>query len=206
MTSSSVGAYDILIFDLFGVVIAFDEDLVYRRIAEHCSDPTAAFTGMRGLVSNPDLIRGRRTLTQLHRELCHNYGLKLDLPSFETVWHVPYSEPMPGMADLLQSLSQRYKLLLLSNVDRYYWQVVKAHHPELRCFSKYLLSWELGQAKPERAAFTYAIQSADSSASKCFFIDDKAENIEAAEALGLRGHRFAGLEGLLEALRQNGIS
>jgi len=27
------------IFDLFGVVIAFDNDLMYRRLAQHCTDP-----------------------------------------------------------------------------------------------------------------------------------------------------------------------
>jgi putative hydrolase of the HAD superfamily len=103
-------------------------------------------------------------------------------------------------------LSVNYKLILLSNVDKYYWEVVSKEHPELEYFSAKLLSCNLGYAKPERKAFLNAIEAAQTSASKCFFIDDKIENIEAARGVGLRGHRFVTVYDLLQLLQSEGVA
>lgn len=191
---------DTLIFDLFGVLISFDDDIVYRRLAAHCADPEAAFLALHGLVSQSDLIRGQRSLDQLHKQLVAAYGLALNRRDFEAVWLEPYSSPMPGMAELIRTLSKRYKLILLSNVDKYYWQVVHKAHPEIACFDKLLLSWELGLAKPDPEMFLHALKATRSDADWCFFIDDKSENVEAARLVGIRGHRFLDVERLRQAL------
>jgi HAD superfamily hydrolase (TIGR01509 family) len=204
--TNSNNPIDVLIFDLFGVIISFDEDIVYRRIARHCANPDDAFIAIRGLVSQEDLIRGRLTLEQLCDQLVAVHGLTIGLRDFETVWLQPYTKPMFGMATLLQSLSARYRLILLSNVDKYYWGFICQQHPEFEYFGAKLLSWDLGYAKPERKAFLNAIETAHTSASRCFFIDDKWENIEAAREVGLRGHRFVGTQDLVEALQKEGIA
>jgi len=195
--------FDTLIFDLFGVVISFDEDIVYRRLAQHCEHPERAFVAMRGLVSQDDLIRGRTTLDSMHQQLIAAHGLALNLQDFESAWRAPYSAPIPGMAALIGSLSKSYRLVLLSNVDKHYWEVVFEAHPELHCFSALLLSWELGIAKPDREVFLHAVQAARTA--RCFFIDDKSENVEAARRVGIRGHRFRSAGVLLEALEREGI-
>jgi hypothetical protein len=100
-TINSNNQIDVLIFDLFGVIISFDEDIVYRRIARHCADPDNAFVAIRGLVSQDDLIRGRLTLDQLYGQLVAAHGLASDLYDFEAVWLETYTQPMLGMADLL---------------------------------------------------------------------------------------------------------
>ena len=195
---------DTLIFDLFGVLISFDDDIVYRRLAPHCEDPEAAFLALRGLVSQRDLIRGRKSLDQLHQQLVAAHGLALTRRDFEAAWLEPYSEPMPGMADLIRTLSKRYKLVLLSNVDKYYWQVVHKTHPEIACFDTLLLSWKLALAKPDPEMFLHALKAARSDAARCFFIDDKSENVEAARLVGIRGHRFLDVEHLTQALGEFG--
>lgn len=194
-----------LILDLFGVVISFDDNIVYRRLAQACAEPTHAFAGMQGLVSRPDLIRGRQTLEQLHQELATTYGLSLGLNEFDSAWLAPYSEPMPGMAELLAALSHRYKLVLLSNVDAYYWKTIRREHREIELFSDILLSCDLGVAKPERAAFLRAIDAAGAPASSCFFVDDKDENVLAAKQVGINAHRFVGASDLRSVLAQQGV-
>lgn len=196
---------DALIFDLFGVLIAFDEDIVYRRLAEHCAEPDRAFVAMQGLVSRGDLIRGQVSLAQLHEELINAHRLGLSLPDFEACWRLPYSSPMPGMAQLLRTLSSRRKLVLLSNVDRDYWQCVRSRHSELHEFSSFVLSCETGFAKPEPRAFQIAIERCGFEASRCYFVDDKMENVDAAERLGLRGHCFKDAQGLRAALARLGV-
>ena len=195
---------DTLIFDLFGVLISFDDNIVYRRLAAHCADPEAAFLALQGLVSQSDLIRGRRTLDQVHQQLVLAHGLALDRRDFEAAWLDPYSDPMPGMADLIRGLSKRYKLVLLSNVDKYYWRAVHRMHPEIACFDTLLLSWDLGLAKPDPEMFLHALKATRSNAARCFFIDDKSENVEAAQLVGIRGHRFLDVEHLRRALGEFG--
>lgn len=197
--------FDCLISDLFGVVISFDEDIVNERLARHCADPASARIALRGLVSQHDLIRGRLSLEQLHRRLVAAHGLSLDMRDFRSAWLAPYSKPMPEMPALLDELAEHHDLILLSNVDKDYWEVVLEEHSELRYFSTKLLSWNLGAAKPEAEVFLRSIEAARTPASRCFFVDDKSENIEAAFSVGLRGHTFVGVDDLRAVFRHEGI-
>ncbi len=190
------------IFDLFGVIASFDNDVVYSRLARHCTNPAEAFESLNGLMSGRDVITGKRTLSQIHDALVEAHGLALDYADFESAWLEPYSAPMPGMAELVRALSSNYSLLLLSNVDGYYWEVVRAAHPELECFDSLLVSCELGLAKPDREIFLLASEAAGAKASQCFFIDDTRVNVEAARALGFQTHWFRGLPGLLHELKK----
>lgn len=189
-SASTYASVRALIFDLFGVVIAFDEQIVYRRLAEHCAQPEEALAAMQDLVSRPTLIRGHETLEQLHEALVAAHGLRLSQGDFASLWRQPYTEPMAGMSELLAEVSQTHRLVLLSNVDGCYLSTVRCRHSELRYFSTALYSCETGTAKPERAAFDLAIRASDTTADRCLFIDDKHENVEAAERMGLPAYRF----------------
>jgi HAD superfamily hydrolase (TIGR01509 family) len=194
-----------LIFDLFGVVISFDENSVYRRLANHCRDPELTLHAIQGLVSTPELITGQWTLEHLHQKLASEQGLSLNLQQFTEAWLTPYTVAMPGVAELLCELRGRHRLVLLSNVDCYYLEVIRYQHTELVNFEVQLVSCEIGLAKPAAAAFQAAVQTCDSLASECFFIDDKAENVAAAERLGIRGHLFKDIKSLRASLKRAGV-
>ena len=197
---------EVLVFDLFGVLIAFDDDLVTARLARHCSDPDDAFGRLHKLTARHDIITGASTLPEVHRELVDTHGLTLSFRDFEAAWLEPYHEATPGMADLAKALSEHYRLVLLSNVDRDYWQVVRAMHPELDCFESLLVSCDLGNAKPDPEVFRHVCRLTGADPSRCFFVDDTALNVEAARALGLHGHVFRTVEGLTAALLEAGAS
>ncbi len=194
-----------VILDLFGVLVAFDESLVYKRIARCCISPQDAFRQLLNLVSDPDLIRGKEPIEDVHSRLKRDLGLRASIDEFLQLWREPYSEPMPGMRSLLRRLQRQCELVLLSNVDRYYWPVVCASLPELGAFRAIQLSFEQGVAKPEPEAFRRAIEASGASVEACLLVDDKSENIEAAAALGLAGHVFQSTEALQAALRLRGL-
>jgi len=205
LTSLGHEPIECVILDLFGVVISFDDSLVYDRLAQHCEDPPQAFISMRDLVSESKLIRGNRELEDVYARLVADHGLKIQWSEFREAWLTSYSEPMPGMKEALVALSNSCRLVLLSNVDMYYWQTVKASMPELAYFAAYVLSFEQGTAKPESSAFNRALVAAKAPASRCMFVDDKQENIEAAQALGIRGHLFRSTRAMKIALREAGV-
>jgi hypothetical protein len=41
-----MGIPRVFVFDLFGVVILFDDSIVYRRIAKYCDDPDQALPAL----------------------------------------------------------------------------------------------------------------------------------------------------------------
>lgn len=194
-----------LIFDLFGVVIDFDDSLVSRRISEHCDNPNDAFQRLKDIVSTPDLITGRIGLKQLYLQIQQTLGLSVAFEEFESLWLEPYSFPMVGMSALLESLSNKYQLILLSNVDGIYWQTILSRHEELEMFDERLVSFEMGVAKPDPAAFLNAVSVANTELSDCFFVDDKKENVEVASSLGLKAHHYTGVSHMLTAFEEVGI-
>jgi HAD superfamily hydrolase (TIGR01509 family) len=104
------------------------------------------------------------------------------------------------MAAFVEALSENHRLVLLSNVDHDYWQVVRAMHPELEFFTDLLVSCDLGFAKPEPEAFLRASQAAGADPEQCLFVDDTRKNVEAARALGFRTHCFRDAPGLHRVL------
>jgi HAD superfamily hydrolase (TIGR01509 family) len=192
---------DCLILDLFGVIVAFDDQLVYERIAQRCSKPREAAHRMLNLVSDPDLIRGGTTLPQLHARPVAEPGLRASVQEFHAMWTASYSEPMPGMRALLRDLAGRCRLVLLSNVDREYWPTEHQSIPELDTFFAKVLSFEQGVAKPETEVFYRAVAASGCAVQHCYFVDDKPENVDAAASHGLAGHVFQNAASLRSALR-----
>ncbi len=190
------------IFDFFGVMASFDNDIVYARLAKHCRNQAEAFKNINGFESRREVITGQLTLPQIYDGLVEAHGLSLDYAGFQCAWLEPYSTPIPGMAELVKALTPNHKVLLLSNVDRYYWDAIRTAHPESECFDALLLSCDLGMAKPDREIFLHASAVAGAAPSRCFFIDDTLANVEAARTLGFEAHWFKGVPGLLNELKQ----
>jgi HAD superfamily hydrolase (TIGR01509 family) len=206
MSAAAPRRIECLILDLFGVLVAFDDSLVSERIARHCRDPQSAFLQLADVVSQPSLIRGELTIEALHARLVDELGLGLPLDAFVHLWRRSYSEPMPGMRDLLQRLRGQCRLVLLSNIDGCYWPTIEAAVPDLGGFHARVLSFEQGVAKPQPEAFERALAAAGTAIEHCFFVDDKAENVEAAATLGLHGHVFRDARRLELALRRAGLT
>ena len=110
------------------------------------------------------------------------------------------------MKEAISSLSRSCRLVLLSNVDKYYWSTVVTTIPELALFDAHVLSWENGTAKPEPAAFEVALNAAGVPPARCYFFDDKAENVEVARAIGIRGQVFRSCHAMKLALRSCGVA
>ena len=193
------------ILDLFGVVIAFDNEVIYRRLAEHCADTDNALARLDGFMARREIITDRWTLPRVHRQLVEEFGFDRNYTDFETLWLKPYSWPMPGMVDCLRYLSERYRLILLSNIDRYYWRVVQDRHPELEYFDAILLSCDLRMAKPDPDIFRRAAEIAGTDPPQCYFVDDTAINVAAARDLGFHTHTFRNAPQLVATLAWTGI-
>lgn len=60
-------------------------------------------------------------------------------------------------------------------------------------FNHYVVSCEVGLAKPDQRIYMHALSLAGAKPEEAFFIDDLQENVEAAAALGIAAHQFTPL-------------
>ncbi|MEO9237725.1 MAG: HAD-IA family hydrolase, partial [Jatrophihabitantaceae bacterium] len=61
-------------------------------------------------------------------------------------------------------------------------------------------SWQLGLAKPDPAVFIAVSARLGSAAGDCLLVDDAAENVRAAIEVGMLGHHFRTVAGLVAFL------
>ena len=93
--------------------------------------------------------------------------------------------------EFLQMLSTRYRLFLLTNTDsihinRFEHKVGMSFYTDFyRCFEKVYFSYEMGMRKPQPEIFTTILNKHDLSPKRTLFVDDKKDNTDAAEALGI---------------------
>jgi FMN phosphatase YigB (HAD superfamily) len=115
-----------------------------------------------------------------------------DLISIRSAWNSILGDFPLYRLEFLQMISSKYRLFLLSNTD--HTHIEKFEHKEGQTFArdfyssfeKVYFSYEIKLRKPEEDAFKYVINNHNLNPKKTLFIDDKKENTEVAEKLGLQ--------------------
>lgn len=67
-------------------------------------------------------------------------------------------------------------------------------------------SAEIGFAKPDPRIFRHLLDALDLRPDEVFFTDDSPDKLAGADALGIRTHRFTGIDALQKALRAAGVA
>jgi putative hydrolase of the HAD superfamily len=93
---------------------------------------------------------------------------------------------------------------ILSNIGDAMETGILARFDWLGHFSHHTFSHRLGIAKPDPAIYQHAVEGLGVPASEILFIDDRAENIQAAQTAGMAAIQYAGHDSFLEAMRSRG--
>lgn len=119
---------------------------------------------------------------------------------------VSYCHEIEGTIDIVKSLKmQKLKIAMLSNAYPFHRDMVKKlGYYDL--FPTVILSCEIGNIeKPDPRAYHVLLTKLDLRADQCVFIDDKEENIIAAQALGIDAILFQSVKQLQEELANRHI-
>lgn len=124
-------------------------------------------------------------------------GLKKLIPNasiddLRTAWNSVLLDFPLYRLEFLQRLGMKYRLFLLSNTDEIH--INKFEHKVgitfarefYQCFEKVYFSFEIGMRKPQPEVFNYIIKKHDLSMKRTLFIDDKKENTDIAQSLGMQ--------------------
>lgn len=130
-------------------------------------------------------------------------GHRFDREAFNRVRREGY-RMLPGMQELLEALGGRADCYIASNYPVWIDQMCIDFGLD-RWVRGVYASCHLGVRKPDRAFFQAILDDLHVVPSRCLFVDDRADNCEAAAALGMQAHLFDGAEGLARRLRTEGI-
>ncbi|KQX21609.1 hydrolase [Sphingomonas sp. Root50] len=114
---------------------------------------------------------------------------------------------LPGMGEIVRDLHARgVPLYAITNFSHEFWPPFRTREAALfDLFEDILVSGEVRLVKPDPAIYAMALDRFGLAAGEAIFIDDRADNVAAAEAAGIAGHLFVGAEPLRAALRARGL-
>lgn len=124
------------------------------------------------------------------------------LESVHTAW-VDMFDPQTAMFELAARLKPRYRIYLLSNVGSLHWDHLVERYRMHELGHDVLRSYEAGVMKPDPAIYALAEQRFGLEPALTVFLDDRAENVQAARERGWQSfvHRdYAQTLGHLRAL------
>ena len=93
--------------------------------------------------------------------------------------------------EFLQMLTKKYRLFLLSNTDSIHIETfeqktgISFYSDFYHCFEKVYFSFEMGMRKPDTEIYLSILNKHELQPKRTLFIDDKKENTDAAQSLGI---------------------
>jgi putative hydrolase of the HAD superfamily len=112
-----------------------------------------------------------------------------------------WAETNAAMIEWLRDLKAAgFLVAVLSNMPREVWIAFEHRHVWLDLCNVITLSWQQQAAKPEATLYRHCLDGLAIRADEALFIDDTAENVEAAAALGLQTVLYEDVDRLREQL------
>ena len=193
------------LFDLGNVLLFFSHELMCRQVGELMGRTEAEVK--TALLDTKMQIRfesGEVTAAEVHRHFDELFGSSTALPDFEHAVSAIFevNEPMLPLLDELKSNGIR--LVLLSNTCSSHIDYAKRTYDFLDKFDDFTLSYAAGAMKPSPRIYKDAISRIQCEPNECFYTDDIAEYVYAAQDFGLHAKVFKNADRTREALTELG--
>lgn len=190
-----------LIYDFGRVLVTYD----FEHISSFGFASEEDLQSFVHIVSDPAFVR-RCDLElipfeDLIREMQHTY------PQWKEQWQLFYDRylefvtgEMPGMYAYMTELKARgYKLYGLSNWCSTIYRVMK-EYKIFNLLDGFVVSSDYQVVKPDPAIYRVLLDKYDLKAEECVFADDRADNVEAAQQVGMQAIVFTTTDAYKEAL------
>ncbi|MCW5980304.1 MAG: HAD family phosphatase [Bryobacteraceae bacterium] len=195
-----------IIFDLGGVIVPLDFKRGYEAMEAVCGCRAADIPrriASTGLV--PQFEKGQVKPEDFVAAMCDCLGLEMDFDEFCGLWASIFPPHTLIPESFLESLRARYRLLLLSNTNALHFSFIHKNYPLLRHMDHFVLSYEVGAMKPSPEIYHAALARSECSPQECLFIDDVADNVEAARREGMDAEQFHSFDQLRRDLKTRAI-
>lgn len=194
--------FEAVLFDLMGTVL---HDPYLEALEAATGLEVAAALARKDPTCWPDFELGLIDEAEFARRFFgEDARTRFDLDAFHTARHAGYRY-LPGMAELLDRLAGRVDRYVASNYPVWIDEL-GGRFAFARRFEGVWASCHLGVRKPEEAFYRRLLERIGRAPDECLFVDDRKENCEAAELVGIPAHLFTGADDLAARLAAEGIA
>jgi 2-haloacid dehalogenase len=196
-----------ILFDFGGVLLDWNPRNLYRRFFDDPQQMEQFLAEIHFSEWNYEQDKGRPFadgVAELSKRFPQHARL---IRLYHERWEETVSGPIPGSVDILRRLKRLGRRLYgLSNWSAETFPIARRKYGQLfDLLDGYVISGQVGLAKPDPAIFQYVADRLGCPASACLLIDDHEPNVESAQRLGFQTILFRSAEQLADELRQRGL-
>lgn len=191
-----------MLFDLGGVVVHYDPITPLTELVPGRDSREAITRRWAKLEVLRQLETGQCSPDEFAAAVIGEFGLRVTPVEFLDNFAQWDRGPMAGALELLRALRGNYRVACLSNNNAVHWGRLCRLFGVAREFDATYLSYEIGVMKPDRRAYDYVLSAESVAANDVVFVDDNAENVAAARAVGINAFRCMGIDMVRERLAE----
>jgi putative hydrolase of the HAD superfamily len=193
-----------VIFDIGRVLVKVDVSRAIAGLSQGIQlSPAELWSAIEKDPRWPDWQEGRISPRDWHLHISKRLGSPLKFEEFREAWNRSL-DPVPlQQDDLFAAIAKKHKLALLSNTDPIHVAHLESNFSFFKYFPapKRIYSCSVRASKPSPVIFQAALKAVRTSAARAVFIDDIAENVQAARSLGMHGIQYGNADQLRSDLR-----
>ena len=203
-----MSASDTVIFDLGAVLIDWDPNHLYEDVIPDPAERARFLAEVCTHDWNYSLDEGRSVPEAVAELAAEHPEYEREVRAWWDRWTDMLAGPIGGTVDIAERLrSDGYRLLALTNFAAETWPRAVEKLPFLgTMFEGVVVSGIEKVAKPDPAIYRLLLDRYDVDPATAVFIDDRPDNVAAAEALGIRSHVFVSADDLEEWLSEHGLA
>jgi putative hydrolase of the HAD superfamily len=195
---------EIIISDLGKVLLPFDTGPVWDELVKACPECHDLRSVFQSIHNETGLGKGLIDPEEFYRLLVHDTGLLLSFNDFCRIWSDMFTEDAETIELILNAPARERHILSNTNIIHWNW-ILERHGETIRRFDRAWVSHEMGLEKPDPAIFEQVVHATGLPMEAHVFIDDIAENVEAAQSLGMAGIVHTDAAALSKAFESLGL-
>lgn len=192
-------------FDVGNVLLRFSHRKILRKFAWAVGRHPVKITRLLWRERVVERIEtGEVGGEEIHRLFREELGYRGTYAGFRRLWCDHFTLDR-GTHALLKRVATRVPTYLLSNTNALHFDYIRERYAFPSQVRGMILSHEVGLRKPDPAIYRAALKLAKTRPEETLFVDDLAENVAAAEKLGLIAIRFKSAADLRRRLPALGL-
>ena len=187
-----VTALETVVFDLGGVLMEWEPRRLYRTMFDGDEEAMEHFLATVCTPAwNDELDRGLPFTTAVGRLIAEFPQYAEPITAYRTRWEEMLGPPLDDAVAVLRDLrAAGVPVYALSNWSAETFPVARRRFDFIEWFDGVLISGEAGVTKPDPRIFAELCRRFGLDPSRSVFVDDRADNVEAARRYGLTGVLF----------------
>lgn len=176
-----------VIFDLGGVLVTYQHEQMLAELSAVTALGAAEMMDLLPPIAAP-FGRGEMDGRSFHQFFVTQAGATPDADAFAAAFNACLQRIERGIAFALRLQQQGAPIGVISNTNEMHVAHMRTLLPELATFDAVILSSDVGLLKPDPAIYRLALTRLGMPADRALFLDDHAENVTGAQAVGMAAH------------------